>query len=241
MAGLSAADVGGGRGIWAGWRGALEAYALACRYGWMEEAQMVSARTLLGRVGDEPGPKRSRVYPHSNDFEGNILFSDEAVRIFEGVDASAVLRLVRLHEARRQGILAALDSLRFFSDAIKINYRDVRDTRSPENHQCPCSIPSFSIASFDTAKLIISRELTRRPLGDTVCSKAFWDQHAMEKLLFEDRCGRCGTAYFDKLGLMSEVKRVIERLPLTVESASSVLDPEHDAMNTNGRAVLLQS
>ena len=62
----------------------------------------------------------------------------------------------------------------------------------------------------------------------------------MEKLLFEDRCGRCGTAYFDKLGLMSEVKRVIERLPLTVESASSVLDPEHDAMNTNGRAVLLQ-
>ncbi|KAI5117144.1 hypothetical protein M0805_000071 [Coniferiporia weirii] len=174
---------------------ALDAYVLACRFGWMEEARTVSSRTL------------------------NVdLRSDTSRQLLKQLDGSSLLKLLDLHRRRRELVLEALN-LEYNTPSLEVQAGRKLSwpALTPAHSAKGCQYFEHNKTFWTALKYYVSEELEVNALGDTLRDPAFWNS-AKVAPLWADVCNQsCRLAFFKKRGLISEFCRIIDVLPKCIE------------------------
>jgi hypothetical protein len=174
-------------------------YALSRRYGWQEQADVASTRTLAYNI------------------------SDEAVidKISKITDTDAFSKLLRLHCRRKQ-------SFRQFIWASVTLFQRLITPTSNEGSLSYCNQSHESVtSSFESElKWKATDTMERRPLADELCTPQFYKDNVASAIPNCAYCGRkVGTVETTKLAeAEQEISEFIRSLPSTIgELAVSIL------------------
>ncbi|KIJ67481.1 hypothetical protein HYDPIDRAFT_108258 [Hydnomerulius pinastri MD-312] len=156
----------------------LRLYAAAARCGWTEEAKVASQRTLA-----------------------MDLWKEDNWEMLSRVDVRAVLDLLKLHRARREGLRKRLDQHPFVGGNMALCSRCRRQI---DHH------------TWRELKYKVILEMDTRPLGDTVMNIGLteWPE---AKVCWDAQCPNadCACVLYDKVETMRVIRECIDGLPKT--------------------------
>ncbi|KAJ6583300.1 hypothetical protein B0H10DRAFT_886560 [Mycena sp. CBHHK59/15] len=164
----------------------LRLYALATHFGWAAEARLASQQTLSLN-----------------------LFDPAHAAALGRLTASALIPLLRLHRARRDGLRALLDSPERFLAG-----------NGEPFHCSACAITPLENHTWRLLKQRIFREMDVRPLGEVlgvaVGGMCEWPE---AKACWEAKCTRvgCAAANYDRVATLKQIRVCVDSLPVAVD------------------------
>ncbi|TDL26527.1 hypothetical protein BD410DRAFT_783577 [Rickenella mellea] len=165
----------------------LKIYVLCCQFGLEEDAKLASAETL-------------RIDLNSGSYDATL----------GELSGKNLLRLMRLHQRRRHGVL----------DAIRLRPREF--LQSPECERAVMikgryvTRPHDIQSSWPTLVQLIYEAVEREPLDCVLGDRKFLDRPELETLWDREFCAKCGNIVCSKEKFWKSVQVVLDRSPKTV-------------------------
>ncbi|KAL5513460.1 hypothetical protein ACEPAH_3859 [Sanghuangporus vaninii] len=173
---------------------ALEQYALACRFGWINEARYLSQFTTL---------------PNTRDVvERSIL---------ETLDAPSVVKLLNLHQRRSSSISSLTISYTSNNVAPEIRERQLHWENLSYEHHLTCRSQAHDRNQLFVFKLFALSEMERVSLEDCLSGfrPGFWSDSRLNGF-WDDQCTKCSGKFFYRDSFAREFTRVMCLLPKIV-------------------------
>ena len=173
----------------------MEQYALACRFGWLDEARYVPQFTTFPNT--------------QNPIERSIL---------EILDAPSVVKLFNLHQRRSSFISSLTISYTSNNVASETRERQLHWENLSYEHNLTCRSQAHDRNQLHIFKLVALSQLERASPADSASgfSSTFWIDSRLNGLR-EDKCAECSSKFFHKESLAREFMRVLGLLPKTVD------------------------